>query len=317
MINRTMVRTKVMQTLFAYYKTGDMTPLSAKKALLNSCSDTYNLYMMLLALPDELVTLAQQQIEADEEKAKVLHEAYTAKINFVNNRLAGQLFNNRTLRTYLSDQHLAWDMADQSIRKLFRQLTEQEYYQAYLNLDAPTYEDDKMIWRKIYSELLPDNEWLETGLEELELHLDQHNWVTDLNVVLSYVFKTVKRYEENSTNEQALLEMFDSEDELTFAKDLLRYSIERSDEINEMIDAHLKNWDANRVAYMDRIIMHVALAEILSFPTIALQVSMNEYIEMAKEYSSEKSHSFINGILDEIIKGLKKENKLIKAVVLD
>jgi N utilization substance protein B len=150
----------------------------------------------------------------------------------------------------------------------------------------------------------------------MELVLDQNYWTQEIDIILSYVVKTIKRFKQTNGDDQPLLQMFDSEEEVNFAKDLLRLSIEKHDEYNELVVSHLKNWDADRIAYMDKIILQTALTEILNFPDIALEVSLNEYLEIAKEYSSEKSHIFINGILDEILRKYKQENNLLKAMML-
>jgi N utilization substance protein B len=157
---------------------------------------------------------------------------------------------------------------------------------------------------------------LQTALEEMELVLDQNYWTQEIDIILSYVVKTIKRFKQTNGDDQPLLQMFDSEEEVNFAKDLLRLSIEKHEEYNELVVSHLKNWDADRIAYMDKIILQTALTEILNFPDIALEVSLNEYLEIAKEYSSEKSHIFINGILDEILRKYKQENNLLKAMML-
>lgn len=150
----------------------------------------------------------------------------------------------------------------------------------------------------------------------MELVLDQNYWTQEIDIILSYVVKTIKRFKQTNGDDQPLLQMFDSEEEVNFAKDLLRLSIEKHEEYNELVVSHLKNWDADRIAYMDKIILQTALTEILNFPDIALEVSLNEYLEIAKEYSSEKSHIFINGILDEILRKYKQENNLLKAMML-
>lgn len=317
MINRTLVRTKVVQTLFAHYYEEDNTLLGAKKNLLNSFSDTYSLYMLMLDFVNEMVASAEDRIAYEEERAKVLHETYTANLNFVNNRFAAQIFNNRQLRSYVDENHLGWDVAHESLRLLWKQILDSDCYKDYMRISAPTYEDDKMIWRKIITDVLADNEELTTALEELEVALDRKDWTTDVNVVLSYVVKTIKRFQEENGANQQLLEMFDTEDELNFGKQLLKAAIDNHDEYTALIEEHLKNWEISRIAYMDRIILLTALAEILTCPNIPLEISMNEYLEIAKEYSTEKSHQFINGILDEIVKKLKKENKLLKAVVVE
>lgn len=307
------MRTKVVQTLFAYYKNENATPLTAKKELLKSFSNTYSLYMLLLDFVNEMTTLSEQKIEAETERARVLHEPYTPQRNFAHNRFAQQIFNNRELRGYMNDTHLSWDVAHESLRLLFKQIIGAEFFAEYQALEAPTYEDDKQVWRRIFVDILPDNEELEVALDELEVALDGNRWAVDANVIISYVVKTIKRFTENGADQQ-LLPMFDNEDELAFAKELLQKAIEGREEYMQLIEKHLKNWELNRIAYMDIIILQTALAEIIEFPSIALQVSMNEYLEIAKEYSTEKSYAFINGVLDGVVADLKSQNRLLKAV---
>lgn len=314
MINRTLVRTKVIQTLFAYYKDGAKTSLTARKELLDSFSDAYALYMLMLGFADELTRFADSQIEANKTRAAIMHQRYTPNRRFVNNSVSQQLFNNRRLRAYLEEQHLSWDVVLPAITSIYKELLETPYYKEFMELSSPTYEDEKQLWRKIYGNLLSNNEHLYSALEELEIRLDHQGWTVDIDLILTYVVKTIKRFKQENGDEQDLLEMFDSESELVFAKDLLRLSIEHADEYRELIANAAQNWEADRIAYMDYIIMITALTEITQFNDIALEVSMNEYIELAKEYSGEKSYTFINGILNKIVQNLRAENKLFKAV---
>lgn len=316
MINRTLVRTKVVQALFSYYQDENATPLGAKKELLKSFSNTYSLYMLLLDFVNEMTSLSESMLEHESERARILHEEYVPKTNFAHNRFAQQIFNNRQLRGYMNETQLSWDVAHESLRLLFKQIVNAEFFVEYQSLESPTYEDDKQVWRRIFVDVLADNEELENALDELEVALDGSRWTVDANVVISYVVKTIKRFKEDSNADQALLPMFDSEDELTFAKELLSKAIAGRDEYMELIEKHLKNWEIGRIAYMDIIILQVALAEIIEFPSIALQVSMNEYLEISKEYSSEKSYAFINGVLEGAVNDLKAQNKLLKAVAM-
>ena len=314
MINRTLVRTKIIQTLFAYYKKEESSPLAAKKDLLNSFSNTYSLYMMLLAFADELTTYAEEQITANKARAAVTHQTYVPNRRFVNNRVAQQLFNNRRIRTYIEEQKLQWDMGMNAVESVYKQLVQAPFYTQYMQIEEPTYEDDKRVWRKIYSTLLPNNEDVYAALEDLEIALDFQGWTTDVDLVLTYIDKTIKRFNEQNGDDQVLLEMFNSEDELNFAKDLLRLTIEHTDDYKQLIAESLHNWEAERIAYMDYIILITALTEIIHFNDIALEVSLNEYIELAKEFSGDKSYIFVNGILNKIIGDLRKENKIFKSV---
>lgn len=312
MINRTLVRTKVVQTLFAQYSGNDHTALSARKTLLNKFSSTYSLYMMMLSFADELTTYAEEQISENQKRASVLHQTYIANRNFVNNRLAQQIFNNRRIRNYLENENLRWDVGMSAVEATYKLLINTPFYQEFMALEKPTYEDEKTLWRKIYGSLLLESETLSSALEEMEVALDQEGWTIDMDMVITYVIKTLKRFKEDDNDQLPLLEMFGSEDELEFGKNLLQWSIEQTEENKVLIAKSLQNWEADRIAYMDQIILLVALAEIRKCNEIALEISMNEYIEIAKEYSSDKSYIFINGVLNRIVNDLRAENQLFK-----
>ena len=312
MINRTLVRTKVVQTLFAYYKDGEKTPLTARKELLKSFSDTYSLYMMLLAFACELTDYAAEQMSEAKARAAITHTDYEPNYRFVNNSIARQLFNNRRLRNYMEEQDLRWDAGMNAVHACYKQLVSSDFYKEFMAVEGtPTYEQEKTLWRKIYNSLL-NNDALQSALEDMEVALDQRGWTTDADVIITYVMKTIKHFREEKGDDQQLLEMFDNEEELNFAKDLLQLAIEHTDEYKELIRQTLQNWDAERLAFMDTTILITALTEIICCKDIAIEVSMNEYIEIAKEYSGEKSHIFINGVLDKVVSNLRRENVLFK-----
>ena len=311
-----MVRTRVIQTLFAYYKAPGNTLLTARKELRKSFADTYDLYFVLLDFVNELTTYAQQQMEEQSARARATHSNWKPNRRFVENRLAQQLFDNRALRAHMQEQHLSWDSGMPAIAEIYHQMTESEFYRAYMEAETCAYEDDKRLWRQIYQNLLADSEALRDALDEMEVVLDKSNWITDADIVISYIIKTIKRFKADSTPETPLLEMFDNEEELTFAMTLLDKALEGHEQYEQQINTHLKGWDADRIAYMDRIILEVALAEILTFEDIALTVSLNEYIEIAKEYSGEKNYMFINGILTEILRDMKNGGDFFKALTL-
>ena len=269
---------------------------------------------MMLNFADELTTYAEEQISENKKRAAVLHQEYTANLNFINNRVAQQIFNNRRLRNHLENEHLRWDTGMSAIETTYKKLVEAPFYKEFMALESPSYDDEKVLWRKIYSSLLLSSEELHSALDEMEVALDQEGWTTDADMVITYVVKTIKRFKETDSDELPLLDMFASEVELAFAKDLLQWSIEQAEENKELIAKSLKNWEADRIAYMDQIILLVALAEIRCSTDIALEISMNEYIELAKEYSSDKSYVFINGVLNKIVNDLCAENKLFKLI---
>ena len=270
--------------------------------------------MMMLSFADELTTYANEQISENKKRAAVLHQTYNANRNFANNRVAQQIFNNRLLRNYMENENLRWDTGMAAVESTYKKLLEAPFYKEFMALEKPSYEDEKTLWRKIYGSLLLASADLSSALEEMEVALDHEGWTTDMDMVITYVIKTIKRFKEEDTDELPLLEMFDSEEEFAFAKDLLQWSIEQTEENKQLISKALQNWEADRVAYMDQIILLVALAEIRKCNEIALEISMNEYIEISKEYSSDKSYVFINGVLNKVVNELRADNQLFKVV---
>ena len=311
-----MVRTRVIQTLFAYYQDEEKTPGTARKELTKSFADTYDLYFALLDFANELTAYAQKQLEEQIARAKATHSNWQPNRRFVQNKLAQQLFDNRALRTRVQEQQLSWDSGMSAVMDTYKKLAESDFYREYMEAETCSYEDDKRVWRLIYQNLLANNDVLTDALEEMELVLDKTNWAMDADIVLSYVVKTIKRFTEESDPGTPLLEMFDSEDEWQFATTLLQKAIEGHAQYEQLINTHLKGWDADRIAYMDRVIIEAALAEILEFEEIALTVSMNEYIELAKTFSGDKSYMFINGILTEILRDLKNNGAFFKVLAL-
>jgi len=155
--------------------------------------------------------------------------------------------------------------------------------------------------------IILESEEVDQSVEEQSIY-----WVDDVEVVLSFVIKTIKRFDEENGTRQTLLPMFKDEEDAEFAHKLLTNTLKNGEKYSEMIDANTRNWDLDRIAFMDILIMQVALTEIMDFPTIPVNVTLNEYIEIAKKYSTDKSGTFINGVLDKIVSQLKSENKLIK-----
>ena len=306
----------MLQTMFAYSKDEDKTALTARRELRKSFADTYDLYFVLLDFVNELTAYAQKQIEENIARARATHSNWTPNRRFVQNRLAQQIFDNRALRARVAEQNLSWDSGMPAIMDTYRRLTESEFFRTYMEAQTCTYEDDKRLWRLIYQNLLINSEALREALDDMELALDKSYWTVDTDIIISYIIKTIKRFKADSTPETPLLEMFDSEDEAQFAEDLLAKAIELQPQSEELINSHLKGWDADRIADMDRIILEVALAEILEFEEIPMTISLNEYIELAKEYSGDKSYMFINGILTEILRDLKNEGKFFKGFAL-
>lgn len=178
------------------------------------------------------------------------------------------------------------------------------------------YEQDKAVWREIYMKLLFENQALTDALEEMEIALDKTDWADNQDLMLLAALNTVRSFRSVTAYTKDLSPMFDDEQEAAFGEQLLQYALDGHEQFEQLINKNLINWEADRIAYMDRIILEQALAEITHFEDIPLQVSLNEYIELAKEYSGEKSYLFVNGILNEILRKMKRDGTLLKATTL-
>jgi N utilization substance protein B len=194
------------------------------------------------------------------------------------------------------------------IRKLYFSLTERDFYIEYMSAGQTGYADDRKVVEDILKYLILDNEDIDSVLEEQSIY-----WNDDLDFVVSMILKTLKKFREYSGEGQALLPMYKDDEDRQFAKDLYRKAVLNHEENMLMVKQHTLNWDIERIAFIDNLILELALTEFLYFPSIPTKVTMNEYIELSKYYSTEKSRNFINGILDKALKDLKKENKIAKA----
>ena len=254
------------------------------------------------------VTNLQRRI-LDTRKCKYMptDEELNPNTRFVDNRFVAQLAENDTLKKYVDEQGLSWSNDEEFVKNVLDTILSSEIYAEYLKNEEDSYETDREFWRQIFKKVICGNEMIEEYLEDKSIY-----WNDDIEIVETFALKTIKKFEEKKGSKQALLPMFKDLEDKAFAIKLFRQSLLKGKEYRERIDKHMKNWETERIANMDLIIMQVALAEILSFPTIPINVTLNEYIDAAKYYSTPKSGTFINGILDSIVNELKKEKLLLK-----
>lgn len=225
----------------------------------------------------------------------------------IDNRFAAQIGENEVLRKYVAEQGLSWDNDEDFIKMVLDLILSSEQYAEYLNNENDSYETDKEFWRIVFKKLICGNEAIDDYLQDKSIY-----WNDDISIVETFTLKTIKQFEEAAGSKQKLLPMFKDLEDQSFAIKLFRQSLMKGSEFRERINKHMKNWETERIANMDLIIMQVALAEIMTFPTIPINVTLNEYIDTAKYYSTPKSGTFINGILDSVVSELKKEKLLLK-----
>ena len=308
MISRRIIRIKVLQILYAFYSSPETSINNTEKELFFSLHKTYDLYHYLMSLVIEIEKFAEERIDLGLKKHRPTSAELAPNTRFIKNQLIHQLKENTSLNKYLESAKLSWVSNDDLIRKLYLALVDQDFYKEYMAGSQTSYADDRKLVEDIFKYLILENEDIESLLEEQSIY-----WNDDLDFVVSMILKTFKKFKEFSDENQALLPMYKDEEDRQFAKDLYRKVVLNHEENVALVKQHTVNWDVERIAFIDNLILELALSEFLYFPSIPTKVTMNEYIELSKYYSTEKSRNFINGILDKALKDLKKANKINKA----
>lgn len=308
MINRELIRIKIVQLTYAYYQNGNHNMDNAEKELLFSLSKAYDLYNCLLSLIVSVSREAHLHYDVDVARARREgKELPSAK--FVNNRFAMQLEENKQLAEYVETQKTTWEDNIEFVRGLLSQIEQSQIYKDYMANGEDSYEDDREVWRKLYKALVMENEDLDSLLEERSLY-----WNDDKEIVDTFVLKTIKRFDPKNKAKQELLPEYKDIEDKDFAVKLFRATILNADQYQRYMSETSRNWDFSRLAYMDVVIMQIAIAEMLNFPNIPVSVTINEYVDLAKLYSTPKSGSYINGMLDSIARYLSENGKMLKSV---
>lgn len=307
MISRRLLRVKILQILFAYYKSENESLNNVEKELLHSINKAYELYHYLLLLPIELVDFAEGKIHLAKQKHIASEEDLNPNTKFVDNALVKLIRENEALNEYASKYKIGWGLYPELIRNFYQKVTASDYFQAYMDSPSASYNEDRQLVINILSKELEDFDDFYQFLEDQSIY-----WNDDLEFMLSMVVKTLKKFSDGQPVSTPLFAKYRSDDDEDYIKRLLRKVIQNHDENVKLIEEYTKNWDVERIASMDILILELALTEIKEFPSIPVKVSFNEYIEIAKYYSTDQSSTFINGVLDKIIQTLRKKNLIAK-----
>ncbi len=307
MFSRRLLRIRVLQILYAYHKVEGKTYISTERDLVNSLEKSYQLYHLLLLLLIEVVDHAESRILHAREKRITTAEDLNPNTRFISNRFATQLRNNKQFNDYLKGIPLSWAEYPAIVRELYDYIIEAAFYTSYMEQENCSYKEDKRIIELIYTEIVMNHEDLYQNLEKQSIF-----WVDDVDFIIKMIVKTMKKFSPESTEEAELMPMFKEKDDLAFTKRLLRRTIKNMDFSLELIRNAAKNWELERIAFLDNLILQLAITEAMEFPSIPVKVTINEYIEIAKTFSTHKSSQFINGILDNVIARLKEEGKIVK-----
>ncbi len=305
MVNRILIRIKVVQIIYSFIKGGkDMA--TAEKELFFSLEKAYDLYHYMLVLMIELTDLQRKRIETARAKHRPTKEELNPNMRFVDNRFIAALRSNQQLIDYTASQKLTWVNEPELLKSLLDLILASPSYEKYMSSEVDSFETDREFWRSTFKQIIFTSELLTDKLEDQSLY-----WNDDLHTIGTFVIKTIKRFELDS-EVAPLLPMYNNEEDQEFAQTLFRKALLNKDKYIALIEESTKNWELDRIAFMDIVIMVVALAEITSFDSIPVKVSLNEYIEIAKFYSTQRSGRFVNGMLDGIVNKLRKSGQLVK-----
>jgi len=313
MLSRRHLRIKVIQALYAFFQSGNDRVDIGERQMLKSVDNIYSLFISQLSFIVELVSFASTRIENAKKKYIPTEAELNPITRFIDNRFIIQLNNNIDFQKKVEGVKPNWHEQEELIRKIHNEFIDSHEYKYFIKSTSDSYKSDKDIIIILIKKFLFENESLQFFYEEKDIH-----WVDDYYTSFLLILKFIKSYNENWDESKAIPELykdsssFEINDDKKLAIDLFRKTIVHSNEYEEMIKEKAKNWDIERIAIMDVILLKTAITELIGFSSIPVNVTLNEYIEISKYFSSPRSKIFINGMLDKIIIELQAENKIKK-----
>ncbi|WP_411768023.1 transcription antitermination factor NusB [Winogradskyella sp. A3E31] len=305
MLNRRHIRIKVMQALFAYKGTESDDFSKDEKFLFHSIDSMLDLYFSIMALLVEVQKKANTRLEKSQKKLLATAEDINPNRKFADNVVLEFISSNEQLKTIISKRKLNfWDMDFEYVDIVLKEIQDSEIYSDYMSKGPSTLKEDKDFMIDVYTEIIAPNEKLYDYFEDKRL-----TWADDLPVVNTLIIKLFRKLKLTKPDSFLIPELYKDEDDKKFASELFRKTLLNQSQFYDEIAQKTTNWDAERLASLDGVLMQMALCEFQKFPSIPVKVTINEYLEIAKEYSTPKSSTFINGILDKTVKEYQKANK--------
>ena len=306
MLNRRHIRIKVLQAFYAFFQSNNEDVLKGEKELFHSIEKIYDLYVFILMLFPSLKRQALIQIEEAKRSEYLRQDIDILKTGFIDNQLVDIIEQSKVLQKISKDRKINWegDVENDLTKKIFKEVYQTDNYKNLLQSESSSFNDDKNALVQLYKKEICNLEKLHHFFDEKSIY-----WQDDLDHVSSMILKTLKSITENQ--ELEILPLW-KEDEYEFTQNLFRKAVLQKEENDAVLQTYSKNWEKERLATMDSLLMNLAMTEALEFSSIPIKVTLNEYIEISKFYSTPKSNSFINGILDRIFEDYKKDGKLVK-----
>ena len=302
-----MLRIKVVKALYAHMKSDADSLMASEKMLVTSIDKTYDLYFLMLSLVAEMAYYAEQRQEAAKKKQLPTYEDLNPNRKFVDNAVIRLISQSDSVNDYLASRKLSWAQYPELVKTLFTQLEQSDYYKKYMASQERSFREDLALITEFYTRELEESEILENVLDEMSIL-----WNDDLGFALIMVTRTLSNMRPSHTDVK-VLPKFKSIEDLDFARELFAKAAVNFDKYQLEIEKFTNNWDVERIAFMDNLIMATAIAESVTFSSIPVKVTLDEYIEIAKFYSTHGSSTFINGILDKLVASLTEEGKINKS----
>ena len=307
MLNRRHIRIKILHILYGFYQDEDSDSVKAKNALDHSITKMHELYLLLLNMVAGLQGIAIDRIETARKKQMPTEEDLHPNTKFVRNAPLRILANSKNLQKASEELGISWANNQELLRNMFRDLIEDEEYKNYMSSEERGFQHDKESLVRMFRKNLINQESFQYMLEEESIF-----WMDDLDLTSSMVIKTLKSIKEDDDEVELLKVWREDDDDKKFLEGLFAKTLAQGETNESLIKKGAQNWELERIALTDRILMKMALAEAKEFPTIPLKVTLNEYIELSKYYSTDKSHGFINGILDQLFLKLVEAGEIKK-----
>lgn len=309
LVNRRYLRIKVFQAVYAYYRTDKPDEQRFERELFESITRLNDLYLYLIKLVMDMHDVAQESIDRNRQKRLPSHDDLNPNLRFVNNQVFSKLKENVMLGQILDRAKISWEEEHDDLRRIFKAFRETDAYRLYMAREDEGLEVDKGIIVTLFSEHLGISSVIHSALEEKDIY-----WQDDLPVAALTLIKTIQALPDiDTTNTSILAGLYKNrEEDQSFVKELLRKTIQFGDQYEELVASKAENWETERIALLDMILMKMALTELEHFATIPIKVTLNEYIELAKAYSTPKSKVFINGVLDKLVADFKREGRVNK-----
>lgn len=305
MLNRRFLRIKIMQALYAYFQAPETPIREAEKELLSTFNNINTLYLWLLSLLKEVHVMAENSIEEAKNKKLPKQQDLNPNTRFIQNSFLKSLSADKIISAILEKKKIRWGNDDDLVRKIFNDIKKSNAYQSYMQDSTLTIENEKKFVLDLFEEVIEEHEFFHYYFEEKNVH-----WADDLFVACIGLRKTIDTFDGSKVQLQDLYK--NEEEDIEFSKNLFSLCIQNNSRFQQMISEKTVNWEVERIAQMDVLLMKMALTEVMFFENIPVKVSLNEYIDISKEYSTPKSKVFINGILDKIVIEQKRENKIVK-----